>query len=147
MQESISARHNASAGFTLLELIIVIAIVGILAAIAMPAMKNLPTRANEAVLKTDLRTMRDTIDQFYGDQGHYPPTLEALVDEGYLRFIPIDPFTDSAETWVVEYEDPLDGDLFPAETDLPEGGEPGIIDVHSGAELLSLDGETYYSEW
>ena len=59
-------------GFTLLELIIVIAIIGILATIAMPALKDMPRRANEAVLKTNLRTIRDLIDQYYGDQGHYP---------------------------------------------------------------------------
>lgn len=137
---------RAGEGFTLLELIIVIAIIGILAAIAMPAMKNLPIRAKEAALKTDLRTMRDVIDQYYGDKGRWPPSLEALVDDGYLRFIPVDPMTGSSETWQLEYED-VEFDEFAAETDLPEGGEPGIIDIHSGAELASLDGESLYSEW
>jgi prepilin-type N-terminal cleavage/methylation domain-containing protein len=132
-------------GFTLLELIVVIAVIGILAAIAMPAMKNVPRRANESVLKTNLRTMRDVIDQFLGDKGHYPPSLEALVDEGYLRAIPIDPITKSSDTWVVIYEEE-DPDNPPAETEVPEGGEPGIIDVRSGSTATALDG-TPYSEW
>ena len=67
-------------GFTLLELIVVIAIIGILATIAMPALKDVPTRARESVLKTNLRTFRDVIDQHYGDKGRYPKSLQALVD-------------------------------------------------------------------
>jgi general secretion pathway protein G len=134
-----------TAGFTLLELIVVIAIVGVLATIAMPALKDMPTRAKEAALKTDLRTMRDVIDQYYGDKGHYPKGLETLVEAGYLRTIPLDPFTKSKETWVLVFEE-ADPDAPPAETDLPEGGEPGVIDVHSGSPGISLDGIPY-SEW
>lgn len=132
-------------GFTLLELIIVIAIIGILATIAMPALKDMPRRANEAVLKTNLRTIRDLIDQYYGDQGHYPESLDVLVEKGYSRQVPYDPMTKSFTTWeiVIEEPDPL---LEPAESDLPEGGEPGIIDVHSGSPLIALDG-TPYAEW
>ncbi|MBZ0112331.1 MAG: type II secretion system GspH family protein [Thermoanaerobaculia bacterium] len=126
-------------GFTLLELIIVVAIIGILAVIAMPAMIHMPQRAQEAALKTDLRTFRDVIDQHYGDQGYYPPSLEALVEEGYLRKIPPDPVTKSDETWIVVYEE-VDFEDIPAETDLPEDGQPGIIDVLSGAEGTTLDG-------
>src|SRR5262245_6895977 len=92
-------------GFTLLELIIVITVIGILATIALPALRDLPLRANEAPLKTDLRTMRDVIDQYYGDQGTYPTSLEELVEKGLLRGIPVDPFTKSSETWVPTYED------------------------------------------
>ena len=132
-------------GFTLLELIVVIAIIGILATIAMPALKDVPTRARESVLKTNLRTFRDVIDQHYGDKGRYPKSLQALVDEGYLRKIPIDPMTKSAETWVPVYEE-LDPDNPQEETAGGDELAPGIIDVRSGAERNSLDG-TPYSEW
>lgn len=132
-------------GFTLLELIIVIAIIGILATIAMPAMRDMPRRANEAVLKTNLRTLRDVIDQHYGDKGKYPTSLAALVDTGYLRKIPLDPITKSSETWIPVYEE-LDPDNPPAETETGEDGQPGMIDVRSGAPGNSLDG-TPYSEW
>lgn len=132
-------------GFTLMELIIVVAVIGILATIALPALKDVPRRAAEAVLKSDLRIFRDVIDQFHGDKGHYPPTLSALVEAGYLRAIPRDPITKSSDTWRVVYEE-LEFEEPPAETDLPEDQQPGIIDVHSGSELLSLKG-TPYSEW
>ena len=132
-------------GFTLLELIVVVAIIGILATIAMPALKDVPRRAAEAVLKSDLRTFRDVIDQYKADKGTYPPGLQALVDEGYLRAIPIDPITKSTETWV-EIVEEFDPELEFAETDLPEDGQPGIIDVRSGSDALSLSGEPY-SEW
>lgn len=138
-------QRSSQSGFTLLELIIVTAIIGILATIALPRMIDKPKRAAEAVLKADLRVMRDLLDQYYGDKGHYPSTLDALVDEGYLRSIPRDPITKSTDTWEVVYEE-LDPELPPAETDLPEDGAPGIIDVFSGAEGLGLDG-TPYSEW
>lgn len=130
-------------GFTLLELIVVITIIGILAAIAMPKMKDMPRRASEAVLKTDLHTMRDAIDQHYGDKGRYPASLEALVEAGYLRAMPIDPITKRSDTWVPSYEE-IDPDNPPPESDATEG--PGIIDVHSGSRNLSLDG-TPYAEW
>jgi len=134
-----------AAGFTLLELIIVVTMIGILAAIALPNLRDTPRRAQEAVLKSDLRTFRDVIDQHHADKGHYPPSLDALVEAGYLRVIPRDPITRSSETWVVEYEE-IDPEMEPAETDFPEDGQPGIIDVHSGSDRLSIDG-TPYSEW
>jgi general secretion pathway protein G len=140
-----SGPRARQAGFTIIELIVVIAIIGILATIALPRLKDAPRRAEEAVLKTNLRAMRDAINQFHADKGHYPPSLDALVEEDYLRTVPMDPITNSTDTWQVEYEE-LDSDYEPAETDQPETGEPGIIDVYSGAEGVSVHG-TPYSEW
>jgi general secretion pathway protein G len=132
-------------GFTLLELIIVIAIIGILATVAMPALKDVPRRSAEAVLKNNLRTLRDVIDQHYGDKGKYPTSLEALVEGGYLRRVPNDPITKRNDTWQLVYEE-IDPDNPPAETEESEDGQPGITDIHSGSPLMSLDG-TPYSEW
>ncbi|MGB6002121.1 MAG: prepilin-type N-terminal cleavage/methylation domain-containing protein [Thermoanaerobaculia bacterium] len=140
-----SSPGRQTSGFTLLELIVVVAIIGILATIAMPALKDVPRRAAEAVLKSDLRTFRDIIDQYKADKGTYPPSLEALVDDGYLRAIPMDPITKSTETWVAVVEE-ADPELEFAETDLPEGGQPGVIDVRSGSDATSLGGQLY-SEW
>jgi general secretion pathway protein G len=134
-------------GFTLLEMIIVVAIIGILAGIVVPNLIDRPKRAKEAVLRQNLFTLRDVLDQYYGDKGHYPTALEDVVEAGYLRGLPIDPITGSNETWVVVYEEEDPENPGP-ESDEGEDGEggPGIIDVHSGSEALSLEG-TPYAEW
>lgn len=120
-------------GFTLIELIIVMAILGILAAVAIAQMQKAPMRAREAALRENLFTFRSCLDQYYADKGHYPESLEALVTEKYIRRIPNDPYTKSADSWVVEFDTP---DPSEGATDEP----PGIIDVKSGSPALGLDG-------
>lgn len=139
--------RRSQAGFTLLELIVVIAVVGILASIAMPNFIQTPQRAKEAVLKTNLRTLREVIDQHMGDHGVYPPSLDALVEEGYLRAIPVDPMTDDRE-WGLIY-DQGEGEDFeqPPETELLDGAAgPGIIDIYTLSTDSATNGEAY-SEW
>lgn len=141
-------RGRDERGFTLLELIIVIAMIGILATIAMPTLKDMPTRAKEAVLKTNLHSIRESIDMFYGDKGHYPASLDELVESKYLRQVPFDPFTKSNETWVVVLEDESEGEEEPGPPPLPgeEESGPGVMDVHSSSNRKALDGTTY-SSW
>ncbi len=142
-------RARTDEGFTLIELIVVIAVIGILATMALPNLKDGPRRADEAVLKTNLRTLRQVLDMHLGDKGFYPPSLEVLVEEGYLRDVPLDPITGEAK-WGLEYEVPDEGEDFElAETDLEEGadGGPGIIDVYSLSEDMNVDGTSAYSEW
>ncbi len=91
-------RRAAESGFTLIELIIVVTIIGILATIAVPAMRTAPIRAKEAALKEDLFTLRSCIDQFHGDRTRYPSSLDELVSMGYLRKLPVDPFTGSTDS-------------------------------------------------
>lgn len=130
-------RPRASSGFTLIELMIVMALIVILAGIGLAIYTNSVTRAKEAVLKEDLYRMRDAIDQYHADKNRYPSSLDALVTEKYLRAIPVDPFTNSADTW----------QTVPAEPDpLNPSIEPGIFDVRSGSDQIALDG-TRYSEW
>ena len=151
----LSARpvRSGQAGFTLLELLVVMTIIGILAAVAIPALRDSPQRAREAALREDLFTLRSTIDSYHGDKGYYPPDLATLVTDGYMRQIPVDPMTKSRETWVVELEQIEAGDESTsatsggAETGGPtEPTAPGIVDVHSGSEAKGLDG-TVYKEW
>jgi general secretion pathway protein G len=128
-------------GFTLIELLVVMAILGILVAIAVPQLQKAPIRAKEAALREDLFTFRSCLDQFYADKGHYPETLQTLVTEKYIRKIPVDPFTKSADTWQVVMEEPDSSDT--ASTDQ----QPGIIDVKSGSKLVSVIDNTPYNTW
>lgn len=124
-------------GFTLIELLIVIAIIGIIAGMAVAQLRTAPQRAREAVLKEDLYAIRDVIDQYFADKGKYPESLDTLVEEGYLRRIPVDPITESEGTWQTVQAEASDEDT---------EGAGGIIDVKSGADGTALDG-TRYSDW
>ena len=128
--------RSGPGGWTLVELTIVISLITVLAAIALVGYRNAITRSREAVLKEDLFRMRDAIDQYYADRGEYPSTLENLVTDGYLRTIPEDPLTGSAETWQTEL----------AELDPADPFAQGIYDVKSSAEGVALNG-TLYADW
>jgi general secretion pathway protein G len=130
-----------TAGFTLIELIVVVAIIGILATIAVPAMRTAPQRAREAALKEDLFTLRSCLDQFHADRGRYPTSLDEIVSMGYLRGAPVDPVTNSRDTWVVVFEQATG-----EESERQQEAGQGIIDIHSGSEETALDG-TKYSDW
>jgi general secretion pathway protein G len=116
-------------GFTLLELLVVMAIIATLLTIAVPRYFRSLERSREAVLKQDIAALRESIDKFYADSGKYPETLAALVEKRYLRSIPVDPIAKSAEKWIVVHaEDPED---------------TGVKDVHSGAEGAGESGVPY----
>jgi general secretion pathway protein G len=129
--------QRSTDGFTLVELLVVMSLIMILGTLALPQYKHSVLYTREAVLRKDLFRMRDAIEQFYADKGHYPDSLDALVTEGYVRKIPIDPMTGSADTWraIPAEADPRD----PADTS-------GTHDVVSGSDKTALDG-TKYSEW
>ena len=124
-------------GFTLLELMIVMMIIGILAAIAIPSYLSVVRKGKEAVLKEDLHTMRSAIDAYTVDKSKAPQSLDDLVQGGYLREIPKDPVTARSDTWITDQSDTL--------TSIDET-QGGIDNVHSGAQETSSDG-TAYSQW
>src|SRR5215510_9355159 len=124
-------------GFTLIELMVVLSLIVVLTTIGMVQYRNAQIFAKEAVLREDLFRMRDAIDQYYADKNQYPPTLDSIVSEGYLRKLPEDPFTKNSTSW----------QTVPAEPD-PNNptAEPGIYDVKSGSDGTAIDG-TKYSDW
>jgi general secretion pathway protein G len=124
-------------GFTLIELMIVMVVIGILAAIAIPSYTRNIRAAQEAVLKEDLHTMRTAIDSYTVDKGKAPQSLDDLVQSGYLKVMPVDPITKRSDTWT-----PVQSDLLSS----IDQTEPGIDDVHSGAQQTSSNG-TSYSSW
>jgi general secretion pathway protein G len=130
-------RNGRRAGFTLIELMIVMAIIAVLVSMAVPIYQKSIIRAKESVLRNNLFTMRTVIDEYTYDKQKAPQTLDDLVSEGYLREIPVDPMTGSNQTWKTIMEDAL--------TSVNQT-EPGIYDVRSGSDATSLDG-TPYSEW
>ena len=133
----IPMKFRNNRGFTLIEMIIVVAMVLILLSIAVPLYARHVLRAKEAVLKEDLYTIRNAIDQFSQDKGKEPQDLSELVSAGYLRQLPKDPFTNASDSWQPVQEDVVTS---------VDQSQPGINDVHSGSNLTSSEG-TAYSTW
>ena len=133
------ARHirSGSRGFTIIELMIVMAVISILVSIAVPMYQRSILRSKESVLKSNLFSLRTVIDEYTYDKGKAPQSLDDLVQAGYLRAVPVDPVTGSAETWKIIMEDA---------TSSVNQAEPGIFDVRSGSDKMSLEG-TPYAEW
>jgi general secretion pathway protein G len=130
-------RRESESGFTLIEVLIVLTLVVVLASMGMVQYRNSVTRAEEAVLRTNLFRMNDAIDQYYADKNKYPADLAALASEGYLREIPEDPMTKSKDTWVTVQSE--------ADANNP-AAQPGIYQVKSGSDRIALDG-TRYADW
>jgi general secretion pathway protein G len=132
-----SGEKRRSAGYTLIELIIVMAIISVLVSIAVPLYQKSLLRTKESLLKNNLFTLRTVIDEYTFDKKKAPQTLQDLVSEGYLRTVPLDPMTGSDQTWRPIMEDAVS---------MVDQTQPGIFDVRSGSDLVSLEG-TRYSEW
>ncbi len=128
-----TASGNQSRGFTLVEVMVVMAIVLTVISIAVPMYTTSMVRAKESVLKSNLFTLRSVIDHYTYDKEKPPQALEELVAEGYLRQVPVDPFTQSSDSWEVI-------------TDVGPSGESGVFDVRSGSDRTGLDGSPY-NEW
>jgi general secretion pathway protein G len=123
--------ERRSRGFTLIELLVVMTIIGVLLTIAVPRYFRTVERSKETVLRRDLSVLRESIDRYFGDLGQYPDALQSLVDKHYIRSVPVDPFTKSAETWLVmASEDP---------------DHPGVRDIHSGSPNSGSDGSPFVS--
>jgi len=136
-QQAAPHRYSQASGFTLMEMMIVMTLIVILAGIGLVSYGNSVTRAKEATLKEDLFRMRDAIDQYYADKSKYPATIDTLVSEKYLRALPVDPFTGTAESWQTTTSEPAPGN---------PSVETGISDVKSGSDQTGLDG-TRYADW
>jgi general secretion pathway protein G len=125
------AHARRGRGFTLIELLVVMTIIGLLLTIAVPRYFRTVERSKETVLRRDLSVVRESIDRYYGDLGQYPDALAALVDKHYIRSVPVDPFTKSAESWLmVVSEDP---------------DHPGVRDIHSGSPDSGSNGTPFVS--
>ncbi|MCY1494810.1 type II secretion system protein G [compost metagenome] len=124
-------RKVAGRGFTMMELMVALAIIALLLTLVAPRYLQQEAKAREAALLYNLQMLRKTLDDFNADEGHYPATLQALVESRYLRAIPVDPITGRADTWRLK---------------TPDDQESGIYDVGSGAQELALDG-TRYADW
>ena len=131
------SRRKHEAGFTLMELMIVMMIIGVLTTLAIPSFVGAIRNAKEAVLKEDLRVMRSAIDSYTMDKQKAPQSLEDLVQEGYLKVIPEDPMTKARDTWNTDTSDALHS---------LDQTDPGIDDVHSGSQETGSDGQPY-STW
>ena len=133
-QREMRPLRRAACGFTLIEILIVVMIIGILVTLAQPSFHRAVSSAKEATLKENLFVLRDVIDQYYADNGKYPQALTDLVEKGYIRRIPKDPLTGSTESWVLVQA-----------TD-EQGQQAGVYDVRSGSEGVAGDGSKY-SDW
>lgn len=132
-------REKKCAGFTIIELLIVLSMIGIIAGIAIPNYMRSIKKSEEAVLKENLFILRDTISKFYKDKNRYPSSLQDLVTEKYLMSVPADPITDKKDWILVRYEPAPDEEYDPDKSE-------AIVDVKSNAKGKALD-ETEYSEW
>lgn len=124
-----SGKSARRAGFTLIELLVVMTVIALLLSIALPRYFNHLEASRVTILQQDLAVMRDALDKFHGDNGRYPDSLKELVDARYIRSVPVDPLTESADTWV--------------EQPPPDGESSGVYDVKSGAPGTTPDGRAY----